>query len=255
MPERISIITVNYNNSQGLLITLESVARQTTRPWQYLVIDGGSQDDSLKHVERYNAVINDWISEPDRGIYHAMNKGIKMATGDYLLFLNSGDYLADPTALEKMIPYLSADLVYGDIFFVKEKKLQRVCFPEHLPFSFFVEGVNSLPHPGTFIKKELFCRVGMYNENYKIVSDWSFFLLALHKHNCTYQHVQIPISVYNLDGVSSLSENANLVKQERQEILKYYFPTFVDDYLRLQQFDTYIKKWRSHWLGKIYSRL
>ena len=211
--------------------------------------------DSINQILQFNKFISYWISEADRGIYHAMNKGIDLATGDYILFLNSGDFLENDKVLESISPYLTSDLVYGNISFLKNNKKELVRYPKHLPFSFFIEGLNSLPHPATFISKKLFYKVGQYNENYTIVSDWTFFLLAINKYCCTYCHVDILISVYNLEGISSLPENANIVQKERFEILSHNFPTFIDDYRRLKELEEQMKKIRNYWVVKVYNNL
>jgi glycosyltransferase involved in cell wall biosynthesis len=255
MAKTITIVTINYNNSQGLKKTLESVAKQSMLPFQYLVIDGASTDGSMDIITQFSDIISDCISEPDNGIYHAMNKGIDLATGDYLLFLNSGDSLADDRVLEAITPYLNADLVYGNLLLSNESFSQLLRFPEQLPFSFFTDGFNSLPHPATFINKSLFKTVGKYNEHHLIVSDWTFFLLALHKYNCTYCHVNMVVSSFNLDGVSSRKENVELIRKERSGVLSNNFPTFIDDYARLRQMEKDMKDWQKHWLGKIYRKI
>ena len=98
---KLSIITINYNNLAGLQKTIESVVSQTFRDFEWIVIDGGSVDGSRELIERYANSFSYWVSEPDKGIYNAMNKGIVVAKGDYLLFLNSGDWLCDEMALER----------------------------------------------------------------------------------------------------------------------------------------------------------
>ena len=108
-----SIITINYNNSKGLRHTIESVINQTYRDYEFIIIDGGSTDNSVDIIKEYQRNITYWVSERDNGIYNAMNKGVKIARGEYLSFINSGDMLYDPKVLENSLPYLQADIIHG----------------------------------------------------------------------------------------------------------------------------------------------
>ena len=114
---KLSIITVNLNNCDGLQKTIDSVVSQTFKDFEWIVIDGGSTDGSKELIEQYADHFTYWVSEPDKGIYNAMNKGIRVAKGDYLQFLNSGDYLYDRTTLEKcLLPQNNADVIYGNLY-------------------------------------------------------------------------------------------------------------------------------------------
>ncbi|MFT4805390.1 MAG: glycosyltransferase involved in cell wall biosynthesis, partial [Psychroserpens sp.] len=104
---KLSIITINFNNAVGLKKTIESVVNQTSNDFEYIVIDGGSNDGSVDVIKEYEAKVSYWVSEVDKGIYHAMNKGILLAKGDYLEFLNSGDILVNETVIQKIIPELN----------------------------------------------------------------------------------------------------------------------------------------------------
>jgi glycosyltransferase involved in cell wall biosynthesis len=129
---KLSIITVNYNNLEGLKKTIESVVSQTWQVFEYIVIDGGSTDGSAAYIEAQSVNIDYWVSEPDNGIYNAMNKGIKAATGEYLLFLNSGDDLTDLKALENnQIHLKEEDIIYFDINVIKENSLYIKKSPEY----------------------------------------------------------------------------------------------------------------------------
>src|SRR6478735_1115877 len=112
---QLSIITINYNNLQGLQKTIESVVSQSFKDFEYIIIDGGSTDGSKVLIEKYSESITYWVSEKDNGIYPAMNKGIQVANGEYLLFLNSGDWFYENTTLSMAIPMLRPfDIVYGN---------------------------------------------------------------------------------------------------------------------------------------------
>ena len=152
---KLSIITVNYNNLRGLKKTVESVKNQTYQEFEYLVIDGGSTDGSVAYLKDKEITFDYWVSEPDKGVYQAMNKGIKKATGDYVLFLNSGDHFLNNKVLEKNMQFIQGeDIIYFNLQVVENGKTFIKEYPKTLSFSYFVK--DTLPHPATFIKKEVF---------------------------------------------------------------------------------------------------
>ena len=234
MHTKLSIITVNRNNANGLDKTISSVAEQSFSNFEYIVIDGASTDDSVSIIEKYAEKISYWISEQDKGIYHAMNKGIKQAKGEYCLFLNSCDYLYNSNILENIFSKnYSEDLIYGNQFRVGKKGNRVLLFPEKLTcFHFYAEFIG---HNCTFIRRELFDLVGFYNENYKIVSDLEFFVLAVCKHNCTQKYIDQIISVAVDGGISNNPQYTKLVKKERTDVFRKHFPNFVQDYEELYE--------------------
>lgn len=222
---KLSIITINYNNLEGLKRTVESIRNQTWQEFEYIVIDGGSTDGSAKYIASQSENIDYWVSEPDKGIYNAMNKGIAKATGEYSLFLNSGDHFFDDDVLKENIQYVeNYDLIYFDLQMISTSSNKIAIYPEHLRFSDLYFG--SLPHPATFIKKTLFEKVGCYDENLKIVSDWKFFILALFKYHCTYIKINGTLATFYADGISSNEDNL----QERSHVLNECFKEYVLDY-------------------------
>lgn len=115
---KLSIITINYNNRDGLQHTIESVINQTSHEFEYIIIDGGSTDGSVDIIKQYTNQIDYWVSEPDRGIYHAMNKGIDIAKGEYCIFMNSGDLFHNTSSIKDSINHLDGtDIVNGNTFF------------------------------------------------------------------------------------------------------------------------------------------
>lgn len=215
---KLSIVTINYNNKEGLKRTFQSVFTQTCKDFEYIVIDGGSNDGSKDLIAENSDEISYWVSEKDCGIYNAMNKGIKVAKGEYLLFLNSGDELHEKITILKCLPQLhKKDLIYGNIEVVKEVRTVKI-YPETLDFDYFC--FDSLPHPATFIRKSVFKKTGFYDENLMIVSDWKFFLQAVCKYKCTYFHINEIISDFYYDGISSRVENKQKIKQERDKVIQ-----------------------------------
>lgn len=228
----LSIITINYNNAAGLKKTIESVVAQNFDDYEHIIVDGGSKDGSVDVIkeflanETYARHVSWWCSEKDNGIYNAMNKGIRHAGGKYCLFLNSGDWLFDENVINKILPQLKAgkeDMLIAEILYFNDNKLSKgEKTPENLSLSYFY--FKALPHPSTFIKKELLEKAGLYNENYRIVSDWIFFTDAVCKLNCTYRVIPDTVSVYNLEGISSNSENQRKIRLAKDEYIEQNFP-------------------------------
>lgn len=231
----ISIITINYNDKVGLDRTVKSITNQTYQDFEYIVIDGGSTDGSKDIIEENKDKITYWTSEPDKGIYNAMNKGITKSNGKYLLFINSGDELFNSTVLEEVYTLIhTEDLIYFDLLQKFENHTNIHSFPHQLNFNTFVLG--TIGHPTTFIKKSLFNKIGFYNESLKIIADWEFFTLAVVKYNCTYRKVDKVLSTFYMDGISST--NKDLIENER----RYVFDTHFKNELRLAILEEFVLK-------------
>ena len=172
---RYSIITVNYNNRDGLRRTIESVIHQSYRDFEYIVIDGGSTDGSADVLQEYDDQITYWVSEKDDGIYNAMNKGIAQAKGDYLNFMNSGDCFFADNILEKVSSYKSsADFIVGKDYHFNESIQQGHASVQPSRTTMIHFFVSTLDHQSCFFKRELFNN-SPYREDYRLVSDWIFF--------------------------------------------------------------------------------
>lgn len=207
----LSIITINYYNAEGLERTIKSVQEQTYPEIEHIIIDGGSKDGAVEIIKKYEEKVAYWVSEPDNGIYHAMNKGVAQAHGDYCLFLNSGDILYDRDAVEKLCSqHINADIVAANLECEDASGSSNIP-PEEITYSFFF--ISSIPHPSTLIRTELL-RKTPYREDYKIISDWIFFIDTLILQNVTYQHVDVFLSKFDMSGVSRNKEKA-LLEQER----------------------------------------
>lgn len=226
--KKLSIITVNLNNAVGLKRTMESVFCQTFTDYEYIIIDGGSTDNSLELIKKHQNKFAYWVSEKDNGIFNAMNKGIKKVSAEYLLFLNSGDYLHNEFVLDTVFATrLLHDIIYGNVLWKPAVSFHEGIFPDKLSFEYFSS--YSLPHQASFIRKELFAIVGLYEEDHAIISDWLFFLLAIYKFNCSYLHMNHTISVCDTTGISLAADNWQRIVQARKEMISKYFASFNTD--------------------------
>jgi len=226
----ISIVTVNRNDADGLRRTLYSVMGQTFRDFEHIVIDGASSDSSVEVLAEYDSQLSYWVSEPDGGIYNAMNKGIANSRGRYLLFLNSGDHLAETTSLESAARHLAdVQIVYFDLEIRGPDSEERRIFsaPPVLSLGFFLE--STLPHPSTFIASNLFAAFGPYDESMRIAADWKAFLLFVCKHECEYRHVPELLSIFYADGISSQQHSLSVIRAEREKVLRSDFRSIVAD--------------------------
>lgn len=216
---KLSIITINYNNAQGLEKTIKSIVNQNYRDFEYIVIDGNSSDNSRTVIERYANKIDYWVSEPDSGIYNAMNKGIRRANGEYLLFINSGDCLKDNASMQEIMNQLTGeDIIYFDLdVYYSAGSIVNKSYPDNLTFEYFL--TKTLPHPASFIKKRLFEKYGLYDENFKICSDWAFFIDVIGDKKSSYKHVKNSFSVFFFDGISSAPQSVELMRKEKVEFL------------------------------------
>ncbi len=234
----ISVITVNLNNVDGLKKTMKSVFEQTWQEFEYIVIDGESTDGSKILIENNNDKINFWVSEKDSGIYNAMNKGIKAATGKYLLFLNSGDWLFESTVFDKVTKKLfGCDVLYGNMIKVfpdGKQHLDKGVNGDEITFKTFAEG--TINHSSSLIKRDLFIKFGNYDENLKIVSDWKFFLITLGLNNADVKYLDYAFSYFDMTGISNT--NIKLRNRERLQVLREDIPfPIYSDYLKLKHLE------------------
>ncbi len=225
---KLSVITINYNDAPGLRKTFESVFYQSFTDFEYIVIDGGSTDGSRDLILRNRDKITWWVSETDNGVYHAMNKGIEQASGEYLLFLNSGDCFCEEAALEKAFDIgFNESIVYCDV--KNNLTGEIIVFPDQLRFSHFYHA--TINHQSTFIRRRLFDQYGRYNENYSIASDWEFFIKCIFLKLETTRHLKMVLVNFDFThGISARPENLNKMIAERSEILYKHFPGFAGDY-------------------------
>lgn len=228
---KISVITINLNNKNGLNKTINSVKEQNYDDFEFIVIDGASSDKSKTIIEKKNNYINKWISEPDNGIYNAMNKGINLSSGEYCIFINSGDTLTDDSVLTDVAKTLDGtDIIYGNI--INGKKIQN--FPSVLSGYYFYK--YSIAHPGTFIKSKLFDLYGDYDEKLKVVSDWKFFFDVIVRKGCSTKKINRIISQFEDDGISNQEEGRKIATYEREKVVNELFhEQIVTDWHKLDE--------------------
>lgn len=226
----LSVITINRNNANGLQKTIESVACQTIRPFEFIVIDGASTDSSVEIIRSHTADIDHWISEPDKGIYNAMNKGVSLAHGEWCLFLNGGDSFCNSSVVDELIHSgADADIICGNAL-IQENPPRRKTPPQEISLSFLFSG--SLCHQSVLIRTSLLQKY-RYDESLKIVSDRKFFLQTLILENCSYQTVNIDIANYDITGYSAKNRFAS--EQEYTKVLEELIPSRIrQDYGRQQ---------------------
>jgi glycosyltransferase involved in cell wall biosynthesis len=222
--KKLSIITINLNNNLGLKKTIDSVLSQEFKDFEFIIVDGGSKDGSLDLIKDNSAKITSWISEPDTGIYNAMNKGILIAQGEYLQFLNSGDCLVEATTLEKIFnSHRSADILYGNINNVSCSRIITYKVPEanNISLNYFFN--NTIPHPAAFIARRLF-QESLYDEKYKFAADKKFFIEKIIKGNCTLEYFDQMIVNFDTRGISSRNGFSNPIRNEEISIFSELFP-------------------------------
>lgn len=260
---KLSLVTINYNDFKGLEKTLKSVACQhipADFELEHIVVDGGSLDQSVEVIGKFPHV-SKWISEKDSGVYNAMNKGIKMASGDYIQILNSGDVYASENAIVKMADSMQQlgfpDLLYGNMLkAMPNGKLTRdncggAGVGEH--FLYFYTG--TLNHDCAWIKRELFERFGLYNEEMRICSDWEWYIRAIVLGGVKPIYTNVDVTIFDMNGISeSGGKNKALIQQERREYLEKILPASVladyDDYhFPIEQ---YRRMKKNHLWGVVY---
>ena len=233
----LTIITINRNNEVGLEKTMQSVLSQTCKSFEYVVVDGASTDNSVRIIQRFAKGFGSrirWISEPDKGIYSAMNKGIGMASGIYVQFLNSGDCLVADDVTSRMLAALEKNdnpsILYGNM--LKDMPdgtvIQDRCFSgRKMTFLDFYTG--TLNHSPAYIRKNLFDKYGFYDESLKIVSDWKWYLQAIIFGNETPVYCDVDVTIFDMNGISET--NTNLNKEERRRVLEEQVnPLILADY-------------------------
>jgi glycosyltransferase involved in cell wall biosynthesis len=213
----LTVITVNFNNAGGLEKTLNSFGSNDSRikGAEWIVVDGGSKDNSLEVIQKHSAKITKWISEPDKGIYDAMNKGIDLATGRYIVFMNSGDCFYNTEFLLNVSPAWSEDIVYGD--YISSDGIGEKVFKiqtEKLDFLYLLG--RTINHQSVFIRRELVQKY-RFDTKYSIVADWIMLFNILKFENALVRYLKVPICIYDVTGISSINNEER--KLQRAQFL------------------------------------
>lgn len=218
MEPELSIITINLNNKDGLFATINSVRNQCFKNFEYIVIDGASNDGSTELIKQFEKDISFWISEKDKGIYNAMNKGIKHAHGKYLLFLNSGDWLVNDQVLNSVFSENKiADFLLGQSNISNNGEvIYTIIPPRQITFGYLF--YSGLSHQSTFIKREIFEKHGLYREDFRYNADIEIWYRTIILKGCSTETLPTIISDYNLDGISSTDSNSEAYRKELNEI-------------------------------------
>jgi len=254
---KLSIVTINYNDAEGLRKTLASVAAQTYRDIEHIIIDGGSTDGSVKAIKEYVTANpnNDpffkhtikWVSEKDSGIYNAMNKGIEVALGrrivnsfnrsersedknkvlpDYIQILNSGDILAAPNVTERMVAAVEkaeySELLYGNMIKKDFSSGKIIGKSGEVAYGLLNYFTGTLNHDCCYFRRNLFEMYGLYDENLKIVSDWKWFVQAIGLGNVKPVYADIDVTIFDASGISE--SNLDLRNKERRQVLEEVLP-------------------------------
>lgn len=225
---KLSIITISYNNLQGIKLTAESIIKQTFSDYEWIVIDGNSKDGTKEYLEQIVPQPTYWISEPDNGIYDAMNKGISKANGEWCIFMNSGDTFYDNYVLDKVFSRFPdhGDIIYCDAIFKYDNADLYLQYPEKLDLIFFY--FNSICHQATFIKTQLLVDSHGYSTDYRIVSDWRSWVIWI-KQGRDFVHLPVIVCNFDTGGIGSTKDQE--AEQERKRVLKEFIPEYVMDIL------------------------
>ena len=213
---KLSIITVNFNNASGLERTIQSVISQTFKDYEFIIIDGGSTDSSIDIIHKYEQQIDYWVSEHDGGIYQGMNKGLRQAKGDYVNFMNSGDCFYSTNVLERIFSLdTNADIITGTHVGSPHPNIGKD------GISLYTLCTGAVDHQASFIKRDIALR-HPYDEKYRIVSDWKFFIEALVIDNCSFFYTETIVVDVDMTGISNTSPDLN--RRERETVLRELFP-------------------------------
>ena len=234
---RLSIITINYNNAEGLRKTLASVASQTYKSIEHIIIDGDSTDGSVDVIREYEQTLTAhrspltviWSSEPDTGIYNAMNKGIRKATGSYVQILNSGDIIAADDVVERMMLAIDKadypELLYGNMIkkdYTNGKIIGKSGKVEYSLRQYYSATLN---HDCCYFRRDLFDTYGLYDETLKIVSDWKWFLQVIGLGGVKPVYADIDVTVFDTSGISET--NKELLNQEKRQVFEEILPSAI----------------------------
>lgn len=217
----ISIITVVFNNEDTIREAIESVLGQTYKNIEYIIIDGGSKDNTVNFINKYKDQLGYFVSEKDNGLYDAMNKGIKACTGDVIGILNSDDLYEDlnviASVMEEFNKDSELDILYGDLVYVKSNDTTKVVrnWKSKMYYKFFFEHANVPPHPSLFVRSKVYNEIGLFDLRYKLAADYELMLRMFKNHNFKSKYINKLITKMRLGGATNQSFS-NVVAQNKE---------------------------------------
>jgi len=221
---KISIVTVCFNSSKTLATTIDSVIAQTFKDFEYIIVDGGSKDDTVDIIKKYQNSLNNkikWVSEPDYGLYDAMNKGIKMASGEVIALLNSDDLFCDEQALEKVVDAFThnpkLDSVYADLYYVSQNDTNKIVRKWTTGKQRLFKNGWHPAHPTLYLKKRIYEKYGFFNLDFKLASDFEIMLRFFEKHKISSFYIPESFVKMRLGGETNKSFRS--IYQQNQECL------------------------------------
>lgn len=267
---KLSIITINRNNAEGLERTLNSVLTQTYGEFEHIIVDGASTDKSVDVIKEYVRKVESgdskvksviWTSKPDTGIYNAMNKGVRISKGEYTLMLNSGDYLVDEHVIEKIIPELDGtDIIQGNVIEVEDgvERINSGYGRSDLSFIDVMKGF--FLHQASFCRRELFDKYGYFDESYRINGDTVFYAKCLAFGNATFRYINQNIAYFDKTGISADPEGKwkKLRAEEDKRYQQMFSPrmyALINEEKKIKLYDKlHANRW-SWWITMIVTRI
>lgn len=217
----LSVVTVVLNSKDFIEETILSVIHQTYKNIEYIIIDGGSDDGTLDIIKKYEQHIDYWVSEPDKGIYNAMNKGLKLISGEYVNFLNADDHYIDRRVTERIMGVFNnthIQMIFGDtLMFNKQKGFGWMRHSDIGPLYYLFKGI---PQQVYFYSADLFVKYGNFIEELKIIADLEFHLRVIRKYKIMNKYLRMPLVIFNSGATSS--DMVQIEKERKQVIHKYY---------------------------------
>lgn len=256
---KITVITVNYNNSIGLERTIRSVVNQTEINKEFIVIDGASNDGSVDILQRYSNQITKWVSEPDTGIYNAMNKGVRMATGDYCIFMNSGDTFYSNKVLSNAQKFLRTkkDVYNGNALYVINNGNSISWYRKgNRDSSVLYFYKTSICHQASFIKTSSIKKY-MYDESLRLVADWKFWMVAIGLNNASYERINLDVCCFEEGGATTTQHERGV--KERKKVLEELFSSEeiarMDEKTNRKSLLKYFYEGSCKWFWLLYARI
>lgn len=236
---KISVITVSKNSGSSIEKTILSVISQTYDNLEYIIVDGHSHDDTLSILSKYENKITKIISEPDNGIYNAMNKGIAISSGDLIMFINSNDLFFSSNVIEKISDKINklnnVDIFYGNVL-IEDKINNKSNIWKATPISKFSLFRGAIPHPATIYKKKVFDICGNFDESLKIAGDYEWTIRAFLKFNLNFYYLNETIAVFKKGGISTSDNYALMQDKEKNFIRNRYYTSLEKKYFNLRWF-------------------